>query len=116
MAQITLYGISNCDTVRKAKKWLESQDLTYEFVDFRKDGIDTEQVTRWVDNAGLERVLNKRGTTWRKLSEDEQANAADRSSAIKMLTAQPTLIKRPILEYKNDVTVGFNAAVYQDLF
>ena len=115
MTQAKLYGISNCDTVRKAKKWLDANAVSYEFIDFRKDGIQKQAIQQWVESAGLEKVLNKRGTTWRKLSESEQ-NFSTTDEAIALLAEQPTLIKRPVLETNNKLEVGFSETTYQELF
>lgn len=105
-----LYGIKNCDTVKKARKWLETQDAAYTFVDFRADGVTADQIAHWVDRAGLDLVLNKRGTTWRKLSDDEKAET-DPATLIALMAAQPTLIKRPVIEADGQILVGFKADV-----
>jgi arsenate reductase len=111
----TLYGIANCDTVRKARKWLSSHDVDHQFHDFRKDGLTATQIKTWVKAIGWEKLLNRRGQTWRKLADTEKADLTE-ARAIKLMHAEPTLIKRPVLEIKKQVYVGFKDADYQQLF
>jgi len=112
----TIYGISNCDTVRKARKWLEAEAITFDFHDFRKQGLNAEQVERWCAAAGLEKVLNKRGTTWRQLPDAVKANT-DETALKALLVEQPTLIKRPVLELDDGrIEIGFKADQYTALF
>ena len=111
----TLYGITNCDTVRKARKWLASHDVAYQFHDFRKDGLTNKQVTAWVQAVGWETLLNRRGQTWRKLADKDKANLSE-AKAIKLMSSEPTLIKRPVLAVNKQVIVGFSEADYQRLF
>ncbi|MGY6551054.1 MAG: ArsC family reductase [Erythrobacter sp.] len=106
MSQITLYGIPNCDTVKKARRWLEAQGCDYAFHDYKKEGADREQLARWIEMTGVDTVLNRRGTTFRKLSEAEQANI-DPAKAVTLLEQHPSMIKRPIVEYAGGVLVGF---------
>ncbi len=110
-----LYGIANCDTVRKARKWLSSHDVDYRFHDFRKDGLTAKQLKHWATVVGWETLLNRRGQTWRKLP-DKDKTELNQARALKLMQAEPTLIKRPVLEMKSRVHVGFNDADYQDLF
>jgi arsenate reductase (glutaredoxin) len=112
---IKLYGISNCDSVKKAKTWLNQADIPFEFVDFRKDGLSSEQVSRWAKAVGTELLLNKRGTTWRNLEEEQKSKTAE-AELVQLMTANPTLIKRPVLESKKGIEVGFKAEQYQSLF
>ncbi len=105
-----LYGIKNCDTVKKARKWLDAAGADYSFVDFRADGVTVQQITGWVDQAGIDLVLNKRGTTWRQLSDVEKAET-DQAKLIALMADQPTLIKRPIIEAEGQVLVGFKKDV-----
>ncbi|WP_328515345.1 ArsC family reductase [Marinobacterium marinum] len=112
----TLYGISNCDTVRKARKWLEAESIAFDFHDFRKQGLTAEQVDRWCAAAGLDKVLNKRGTTWRQLT-DEIKSTTDETALKALLVEQPTLIKRPVLEMADGhIEVGFKAEQYAALW
>ena len=109
---ITLYGIPNCDTVKKARQWLDKNDVEYRFHNFRKDGLDAKQLKRWLDTLGWETVLNRKGTTWRQLPEDVRKNT-NASNVTKLLLEHPTLIKRPVLDQGDQVRCGFNAAEYQ---
>lgn len=111
----TLFGIPNCDTVRKARKWLTTHQIEYQFHDFRKDGLDTAQLTTWVREVGWETLLNKRGTTWRKL-DDATKTSINKTSAIQLMLQEPTLIKRPVLEHRNNITLGFSEASYTSIF
>lgn len=111
---LTLYGIPNCDTITKARKWLQDQDVEYQFHDFRKDGLDELLLSGWVKNVGWEALLNKRGTTWRKL-DDTTKNNVDESSAIQIMLKNPAIIKRPVLVDGKTVEVGFNPERYKNL-
>ncbi len=104
---IKIYGIKNCDTMKKAFKWLDDNDLDYQFHDYRKDGIDVVLVNDFVDELGLELVLNKRGTTWRKLPE-EMKNGMDEARAVSLLVENEAMIKRPIFDLGNIRVVGFS--------
>lgn len=116
MTTPVLYGIKNCDTVKKARTWLDQAGIRYRFVDFRSDGINRSQVEGWLASPGLEKLLNKRSTTWKNLSASEQAAAQSPATAAEVLLAQPTLIKRPLLETGNHTTTGFKPADYAQLF
>ena len=107
----TLYGIKNCDTVRKARRWLEAHNIDYGFHDFRQQGLDRELLASWVDELGWEVLLNKRGTTWRKLPEKEKDNL-DREKAIELMLTHPAMIKRPVLNTGKHRLVGFNEENY----
>ncbi len=109
---LTMYGIPNCDTIKKAKKWLETQGIEYQFHDYRKDGIDEGMVSQFCQKFGWEAVLNKRGTTYRQLS-DEQKNTLNEQSAQALLIEQPAMIKRPILLSDSVALIGFKAAEYE---
>ena len=111
---ITLYGIKNCDTVKKARKWLETRGVEYRFHDFRADGLDAKQLKAWVKELGWELLLNRRGTTWRKLP-DAVRDAIDAASAIEIMLEQPAIIKRPVLDLGDRRVVGFKEADYQHL-
>jgi arsenate reductase len=111
----TVYGIKNCDTVKKARKWLEANGSDYTFVDVREDGVDKAEVKRWLDLAGLDVVVNKRSTSWKQLS-DEQKEGLSEQTALGLLLANPTLIKRPVLTIDDSVFVGFKADQYQAIF
>ncbi len=110
----TLYGISNCDTCRKARKFLDGAGVSYRFHDLRQDGLSSEQVHRWLAAVGADALVNRRSTTWRGLSETDRSRIANDSVA-DLLLSHPTLIKRPVLETGNTVHVGFRDADYQAL-
>ncbi len=110
-----LFGIPNCDTVRKARRWLDDEIIPYQFHDFRKDGLDDTLLAAWIEQAGWETLLNRRGSTWRRLSDAaRQGINAQRAQAL--MLEQPTLIKRPILAIGTHLEVGFEADHYQTLF
>ncbi len=110
-----LYGISNCDTVRKAKKWLDSKHIAYQFHDFRKDGLTRKQLIQWCKELGWENLLNKRGTTWRNLP-DEAKNTITQDKAINIMLEQPAIIKRPVLDLGKRRVIGFNEKEYKGIF
>lgn len=103
---ITLYGIPNCDTVKKARTWLDAQGLAYVFHDYKKAGIDPEKLTRWCEAAGWEKVLNRAGTTFKKLPDDDK-QGLDQARAITLMAANPSCIKRPVVEHPGGLLVGF---------
>jgi arsenate reductase (glutaredoxin) len=114
---ITLFGIPNCDTVKKARAWLTAQGLDYQthytFHDFKKQGVPPERLNVWIEAVGWEKLLNRQGTTWRKLDAATQATAIDAESAAKLLILNASLIKRPVVEWtnnasKNDISIGFD--------
>ena len=118
MSIITLYGIANCDTVRKARRWLTDQGIDYRFHDFRTDGLEPEQVREWLTELGPA-LVNKRSTSWKSLdpeSQDELATGTDIPSALAAILAQPTLIKRPLLDTGSARHLGFSANTYAALF
>lgn len=103
---ISIYGLKNCDTCRKALKWLEGEGIEYEFKDIRTNGFTNQQLENWVKAAGWETLLNRRGTTWRRLS-DAEKNGVDEEVAKDLMRDQPTLIKRPVFETRTGIVVGF---------
>lgn len=111
----TLYGIKNCDTVKKARDWLAQQDIAYSFHDFRTDGLSQEQVARWIAELGLEALVNKRSTTWKELDEAIKANFNEQS-AVAVIAKHPTLIKRPLLVTATQKQLGFKASDYENIF
>lgn len=112
---VTIYGIKNCDTMKKARTWLEAADIAYTFHDYKTAGIDAVHLNVWCDAAGWETVLNRAGTTFKKLDEADKADLT-REKAIALMQAQPSMIKRPVLEAKGKVTVGFKPEIYAALF
>lgn len=106
---ITLYGIPNCDTVKKARTWLESRAIPYAFHDYKKAGADAGKLAEWCAAAGWDKVLNRAGTTFRKLPDADKADL-DQTKAIAVMLANPACIKRPILEHPGGLLVGFKEA------
>ena len=104
---IHFYGIPNCDTVKKARKWLEGQGVDYTFHDYKKEGADEGKVASWIADKGVETILNKRGTTFRKLSDVEKEMGADGHKAVSLLVQHPSMIKRPVVEHESGILVGF---------
>lgn len=112
---VTLYGIKNCDTIKKARKWLTDQAVDYRFHDYRADGIDRELLDFFLQSQDWQVLLNKRGTTWRQQSDQVKENI-DKDSAIELMLAHPAMIKRPVLCTPDTVLVGFKADQYQTIF
>lgn len=116
---ITLYGIANCDTVKKARAWLTAQGQPYLFHDFKKHGVPADRLAAWMAAAGWEKLLNRQGTTWRKLDAPTQAAVHDAASASVLLQAHASAIKRPVVEWRRgaqtSITVGFDASRWEQL-
>jgi len=112
---ITLYGIPNCDTVKKARTWLADKGVDYAFHDYKKAGADAAQVAGWVARAGLDKVLNRAGTTFKKLPEADKANL-DAEKAVALMVANPSMIKRPIVEHDGGLLVGFKPEEWGQVF
>ncbi|MDG1694101.1 MAG: ArsC family reductase [Porticoccaceae bacterium] len=110
-----LYGISNCDTVKKAKNWLETHNIDYSFHDFRKQGLETETINDWLKTVAWDKILNKRSTSWRNL-EPEAQQSVNSENIVALLVKNPTLIKRPVLVVNDTITIGFNSDIYQGIF
>lgn len=107
-----LYGIKNCDTMKKAIAWLDDHGIEYTFIDYKKSGVVASQLSHWNQAVGWDALLNRRGLTWRKLPQ-EVRDRLDESRARELMEAHPTLIKRPVMEWGNTVLVGFNADQYK---
>ena len=103
---IEFYGIPNCDTVKKARVWLDAKGIAYTFHDYKKEGADPEKLAAWIDAAGLDKVLNRAGTTFRKLPDADKADL-DAEKATALMVANPSMIKRPVAEHPGGVLVGF---------
>ena len=103
---IKVYGIANCDTVKKARAWLEGQGIAYQFHDFKKSGVSADQLQAWAGALGWDKVLNRQGTTWRKLGPSEQTSVVDRDSAVALMVQHPSLIKRPVVQWPDQISVG----------
>ena len=113
--EITLFGIPNCDTMKKARRWLEANGVLYTFHDYKKSGVPEKNLKQWVKKSGWETLLNRRGTTWRKL-DDATKNGIDETSAIKVMLENPSSIKRPVLELNDSLLVGFSEDAYKEAF
>ena len=111
----TMYGIPNCDTIKKARIWLEKHKIAFDFHDYKKAGIDKAVLEGWVKKVGWEILLNRAGTTFKKLPDADKDGITEKK-AIALMLAQPSMIKRPVLEAKGKVTVGFKPEQYQALF
>ena len=111
----TLYGIPNCDTVKRARAWLDEQGIAYSFHDFKKSGVPEAELDRWLAAPGWESLVNRRGTTWRRLDDATRASVVDAASARAVLLANPSLIKRPVVNWGagQDVTTGFDATAWK---
>jgi len=106
-----IFGIKNCDTMKKAFRWLDEHNISYTFHDYKKEGLEDATAKAWVDELGWENVINKRGTTWRKLEEDTK-NTMDSKNAVHIMVSQPSIIKRPLLKIDDSIILGFNADEY----
>ena len=107
----TLYGIPNCDTVKRARALLAGQGAVVQFHDFKKAGVPADRLAAWVASTGWERLVNRQGSTWRKLDDAARAAVVDGASALALMQAQPSVIKRPVVEWPDGaITVGFDAA------
>ena len=112
---VILYGIKNCDTVKKARKYLDAKKIEYTFHDFREDGLNPVQLAAWCRELGWEKLLNKRSTTWRQLPDETKENINEVLATV-VMEDQPTLIKRPVMEHPEGVSVGFSEKAYDQLF
>ncbi|OCP23370.1 MULTISPECIES: ArsC family reductase [unclassified Ensifer] len=111
---VTIYGIKNCDTMKKARTWLDGQGIAYRFHDYKAEGIDRARLERWCTEAGWEIVLNRAGTTFRNLADADKQNL-DADKAIALMLAQPSMIKRPVLEANGNLLIGFKPELYETL-
>lgn len=111
---ITVYGIPHCDTVKKARAWLAAQGVAHVFHDFKKQGVPAEQLDHWLQSAGWEVLVNRKGTTWRKLDPAAQARVQDAASARQLMLSEASVIKRPVVAWQDgQVTVGFNESLWR---
>ena len=118
---ITAYGIPNCDTVKKSRVWLQTHQPDFVFHDFKKQGLSQSTLEAWLEHIGLDQLMNRKGTTWRALSDEQKASAASQETAIALILSHPSLIKRPVLEIKEHqqirhVSVGFSADQFSSIF
>jgi Spx/MgsR family transcriptional regulator len=105
---VIVYGIPNCDTVKRARAWLSEQGIDYTFHDYKKQGVPVDRLTTWAGTLGWEVLVNRQGTTWRKLDEAARLGVTDAASALALMQAQPSVIKRPVVDWGKVVTVGFD--------
>lgn len=113
----TVYGIPNCDSVKKALQWLEANGQAFTFHDFKKKGINAKKLERWINQQGLQKIMNAKSATWRQLSPEEQEKAQHIPDAITLLTQKTSLIKRPVIEQRGKVlALGFSAPLFETLF
>ncbi len=111
----TLYGIKNCDTIKKARHWLEQHQLSYQFIDYRTDGLSMEQLQQFAAACSWQQLLNTRGTTYRQLPDSEKTDLTEQK-ALALMLSQPAMIKRPLLLYKGQYYLGFKPAQYHEIF
>lgn len=110
---IAIFGIKNCDTMKKAFRWLDENKITYTFHDYKKEGVEEATAQAWVNELGWESVINKRGTTWRKLDEDTK-NTMNNENAVHIMMSQPSMIKRPLLVIDQSIILGFSTEEYAE--
>ncbi len=115
MQETKLFGITNCDSIKRARAWLESAQIKYYFHDFRKQGIDAATLERWLVHVDWQLLLNRRGTTWRKL-DPERKQRTNGGNVCALLSELPSIIKRPVLEHSRQITVGFSGTSYHQIF
>lgn len=112
---LEVYGIKNCNTVKKALAWLDEHGVDYRFHDFKREGVDEARLRRWVEQRGWEALLNRKGLTWRRLSEDERARVTDAEHAMALMREKPSIIKRPVVERDGEVLLlGFDPDAYAE--
>ena len=113
-----VYGIANCDSVKKARAWLTAQGLAHTFHDFKKQGVPADRLAVWCQAVGWEKLLNRQGTTWRKLDAGVQAGVCNAANAQAVMLANPSVIKRPVVEWQtgaSPITVGFDTAIWLEI-
>ena len=113
---IKIFGIPNCNTVKKARDWLTSNDISYEFIDFKKQIPTEPQVLGWLAKVELDQLINRKGTTWRSLSEEQQLLAQTQDGAIALMVSKPSVIKRPVLQSGDEMMLGFDEVKYANFF
>lgn len=115
MIKIIIYGIPNCDTTKKALDWIRKEKVNFEFHDYKKSGITRHKLEEWCKKKGMDLILNKKSTTWRGLSDKEQEKAKDPKKVTTLMSKYTSVIKRPVIEFGNDLAVGFDEKIYKDL-
>ena len=110
---VVLHGIPNCDTVKRARSWLVANQVAYRFHDFKKDGVPADLLANWMAELGWDKLLNRQGTTWRKLGDDIKSSISDAAAAAGLMQAHPSVIKRPVVRWHDgECTVGFDSAAF----
>lgn len=112
MGTVKVYGIPHCEQVKKTKAWLTAQGRPFEFHDFKKQGLDEALLHRWLQHLPWDALLNRKGTTWRRLSAEQRDVISDQRAAVELMLAQPSIIKRPIVEYEGRLVVGFHPELF----
>jgi len=115
-ANMKLYGIPNCNTVKKARAWLAAHGIEVDFHDFKKNGVSAPLLQRWLEQAGRDKLINRHGTTWRQLPDATKAGIDSDEAALALMLEKPSVIKRPLLELDGKLYLGFDEALYQSLF
>jgi arsenate reductase len=110
-----VYGIPNCNTVKKARQWLSDHDIAYDFHDFKKQGVTEPMLKGWIKKLGWEKLVNRKGTTWRQLPDETKAGIDNETAAIALMLEKPSVIKRPVLEAGNKLELGFDESAYEAL-
>lgn len=115
-SKVEIYGIPNCNSVKKARDWLKTRGIDHEFHDFKKNGISEELIHSWLKYTDIESLINRKGTTWRALSEIQKASAKSLPKAVKLMLEKPSVIKRPVLVSQKKLILGFMPELYETLF
>jgi arsenate reductase len=113
---VTIYGINNCDTMKKAFTWFDENGIAYTFHDYKKQGITIKKLTEWLQQTEVTKLINTKGTTFKKLTKEQQESINSKSAAIEIMLIQTSLIKRPLVEVNNKVILGFNTAEWETIF
>ncbi|HEY0877653.1 MAG TPA: ArsC family reductase [Zeimonas sp.] len=116
MPDVVVFGIENCDQVRKARAWLRARHIEYRFHDLRRDGLDARRLSDWLGRVPWDSLLNRRGLAWRRLDAGRRAGVTDQASATELMLEEPLLVKRPVLQMPGQIVVGFSEALYAGVF
>ncbi len=116
MAEVVVFGIENCDQVRKARTWLRARRIEHRFHDLRRDGLDLQRLSFWLARVPWDSLLNRRGLAWRRLDAERRAAVTDQASASELMLSEPLLVKRPVLQMPDQIVVGFSEPLYAGLF
>ncbi len=113
---ITIYGIKNCDTMKKAFNWLDEHGVKYIFHDYKKLGVTTDKLNEWLQQTEVTKLINTKGTTFKKLTHEQQESISNKAHSVELMLNQPSMIKRPLVEVNNKISLGFNAAEWETIF